>query len=212
MKIALFGASGMVGQRVAREALKRGHHVTAIVRDATYLSISHPNLDVAIADASDPASVARIAVGHDIVISALGPSHSAPPSSFVDLTRALLEGIRRSGVRRLIAVGGAGSLEVRPGVILMDTPEFPADLKGIARAHNEALACYREVTDLDWTNISPAAVIEPGQRTGNYRTGTEQLVTDAQGESRISAEDFTIAILDEVENPHFIRQRFTVGY
>ncbi|GHO47972.1 NAD(P)-dependent oxidoreductase [Ktedonospora formicarum] len=212
LRIALFGASGMVGQRIAREALKRGHSITAIVRASTYLTISHPRLEVAVADASVPADVAEIVQGYDVVVSALGPSASAPASTFVDLTRSLIEGVGRSGVPRLIAVGGAGSLEVKPGVQLMDTPDFPEDLQAIARAHREALAYYRPVNAFDWTVISPAANIEPGQCTGHYRTATDQLVTNAQGESNISVEDFAIAVLDELEEPHHNRQRFTVGY
>lgn len=212
MKIALFGANGMIGQRIAREATDRGHQVTAIVRNPSSFTQCLQNLRVAQGDANNPESVAKVAADHDVVVSALGPAHGAPPESFVEMTRTLIDSVKRSGVRRLIAVGGAGSLEVAPGVQLMDTPEFPSALQGIARAHGDALNVYRAEKDLDWTNVSPAAFIEPGQRTGKYRTGTDQLVANDKGESRISAEDFAIAIIDEVEKPHFSRQRFTAAY
>ncbi|HLZ57791.1 MAG TPA: NAD(P)H-binding protein, partial [Ktedonosporobacter sp.] len=110
-----------------------------------------------------------------------------------------------------IVVGGAGSLEVAPGLHLVDTPDFPAAWKPTALAHRDALEVYRKA-NLDWTYVSPAALIAPGERTGTYRTGTDKLLTDEKGESRISAEDYAIAILDEVEHPHFIRRRFTVAY
>ncbi|GCE21333.1 NAD(P)-dependent oxidoreductase [Dictyobacter kobayashii] len=212
MNIALFGATGMVGQRILAEALQRGHNVTVIVRDPARFTIAHQNLKVVPGDATDADSVAKTVAGTDVVVSALGPSPSGSPENLLKLTRSLIDGVDRSGVRRLIAVGGAGSLEVAPGLQLMDTPEFPAGWKEIAGAHRDALEIYKTANNLDWTNVSPAAFISPGQRTGSYRTGTDQLITDEKGESRISAEDFAIAILDEVENPRFKRQRFGVAY
>jgi putative NADH-flavin reductase len=115
---------------------------------------------------------------------------------------------------RLIAVSGAGSLEVKPGLQLVDTPDFPAAWKPAALAHREAIEVYRKAgfAEFDWTAVSPSAVIEPGTRTGHYRTATDQLLVDAQGNSRISAEDFAVAIVDEIEKPKFVEQRFTVGY
>ena len=122
-----------------------------------------------------------------------------------------MDGLAQARVDRLVVVGGAGSLEVAPGVQLVDTPEFPAAWKGIALAHRDALAVYRGAA-LDWTYISPAALIGPGERTGQYRTGTDQLLTDKEGESRISVEDFAVAFVDEIENQRFARQRMTVAY
>jgi putative NADH-flavin reductase len=211
MKIALFGATGTIGQRILKEALDRGHEVTAIVRDPAKLTVQSANLRVETADALNPDQVANAVRGHDVVVSSIG---SAPgqEQTLIEATKSLIEGVKRSGVRRLIAVGGAGSLEVAPGVQLMNTPDFPQVWKAIAQAHADALAIYRKEADLEWTNVSPAAFIEPGERTGRYRVGTEQLVVNDQGESRISAEDFAVAILDEVENPRFVRQRFTVAY
>lgn len=146
-----------------------------------------------------------------MVISAYGPK-KGEEETLVQATRSLINGVKRSGVRRLLAVGGAGGLEVAPGVKLVETPEFPDFIKPIALAHQEALEIYLEEEDLNWTNLSPAALIEPGTRTGKYRTGTDQLVTDEQGNSRISAEDYAVAMLDEAENPRFTRKRFTVAY
>ena len=125
--------------------------------------------------------------------------------------RGLLAGLRKGGVRRLVVVGGAGSLEVAPGMQLVDTPQFPTAWKAVADAHRAALAIYREEPDLEWTVVAPAAMIAPGVRTGHYRAGGDQLLVDAKGESRISAEDYAVAIADEVETPRHIRRRFTVA-
>lgn len=211
MKIALLGATGTIGQRILKEALNRNHEVTAVVRDPAKLTVQDANLHVATADVLHADQVADAVRGHDIVISSIGPD-PGQERTFIDMSKSLIEGVKRSGVRRLIAVNGAGSLEVAPGVQLMDTPDFPEEWKAIAQTAAEVLDIYRQESELDWTNISPAAFIAPGERTGKYRTGTNQLVTDEKGESRISAEDFAVAILDEAENPKFIRQRFTVAY
>ena len=211
MKIALFGASGMIGHRIAQEALARGHQVTAIARNPAKLDLRHVRLATAQGDALDPAGVATAVAGHDAVINAIGPSGSDDLQIVVQAARALINGLRRSGVRRLLVVGGAGSLEVRPGVQLVDTPDFPAAWKPVALAHRDALAVYR-TADLDWTYLSPAALIAPGERTGKYRTDTDRLITDAKGESRISAEDYAAAMIDEREQPQHIRQRFAVAY
>jgi hypothetical protein len=210
MKIALIGATGTIGQRILKEALDRGHQVTAIVRDASRLTTKHDQLNVAIGDVLDPESIAKAAAGHDVVISAIGPKHG-DEQALVKAVESLVEGVKRSGVRRLLAVGGAGSLEVAPGVQLVDSPSFPEAWKGIAIAHRDAMEAYKK-SDLDWTVFSPAALIQPGERTGNYRTGTDQLVTDQNGDSRISAEDYAVAMLDEAENPKYIRARFTAAY
>jgi putative NADH-flavin reductase len=127
------------------------------------------------------------------------------------VAHSLITGLVQAGVRRLVIVGGAGSLEVAPGVQLVDTPEFPAAWKGIALAHRDALDVFR-TAELDWTYISPAAFIEPGKRTGSFRIGSNQLITDAQGNSRISNEDYAVALVDEVEKGNFIRRQMTVAY
>lgn len=212
MKIALFGATGTIGQRILAEALEREHLVTAISRDPDKITTSHPGLKTVAADMLDAASVAAAALGHDAVISAYGPPFENP-QTLVAATEALIAGLTTAGVARLVMVGGAGSLEAAPGVALMDTPQFPEFLRPIASAHRDALAVLKEQgSELEWTSISPPALIEPGERTGAYRTGDDQLLSDAQGQSRISAEDFAIAVLDEVEHGQFVRRRFTVAH
>ncbi len=211
MNIALFGASGVLGQRILQEALERGHEVTAIVRDPARLTVKHPHLHVIAGNILDPERVAAAVTGHDVVISAFGPGIEGPVQTLVDAAHSLIAGLHRAGVKRLLIVGGAGSLEVAPGVQIVDTPQFPAEWKPVALAHRDALQVYRGA-DLDWTYLSPAAWIAPGERTGHFRIGTNQLLTDERGESRISAEDFAMALLDEVEQPRFVRQRFTVAY
>ncbi|MBJ6763773.1 NAD(P)-dependent oxidoreductase [Myxococcaceae bacterium JPH2] len=210
MKIALYGATGVLGRRIAQEALSRGHQVLALSRDPSRLDLKDPQLTSARSDAKDPADVARHVAGQDVVVSALAPD-GGNPSSLVALTRSLIDGVQRAGVRRLLMVGGAGSLEVAPGKQLVDAPEFPVSWKPIAIAHRDALDVLRKCP-LEWTSLSPAALIQPGQRTGKFRLGTEQLVVDAKGESHISAEDYAVALVDELEKPKHLRQRFTVGY
>ena len=196
MKIALFGAGGTIGSRIAVEAESRGHEVT--------------RLRSADADVTDAAAAARAVAGHDAIISAVG--------SFEDLglltqaAEALLAGAAQAGVPRLIVVGGAGSLEVAPGQRLVDSPDFPADWKPVALAHADALEIYRANDTLDWTYVSPAALIEPGERTGSFRVGAEQLLVDDHGASRISAEDFAAAVIEELEDPRHVRERIPVAY
>ncbi len=214
-KIALIGPTGMIGQRILNEALSRGHHVTAIVRDASRISERRPNLGVRVGNVFDRESVAAAVAGNDVVVSAYGPGQG-DPEQLVTAAHALIAGVAEASKKtshplRLIVVGGAGSLEVAPGLQLVDTPEFPAAWKGAALAARNALAVFRKAP-VDWTYVSPAAFIQPGTRTGHYRTGTEKLVTDAKGESRISAEDYAVAIVDEIEKPQFVRQRFTAAY
>jgi hypothetical protein len=154
--------------------------------------------------------VAESAQGAEAVVSAYGPG---PENAhvLVGATRALLAGVAASGVKRLIAVGGAGSLEVAPGVQLVDTPDFPASWKDIALAHRDAMGQYAP-SALDWTVVSPAAWIHPGERTGKYRTEKDRLIVNEQGKSEISAEDFAIAVVDELENPRHMRERFTAAW
>ena len=217
--IALFGPTGMIGQRILNEALSRGHKVTAIARDPSKISDKRPNMTVTAGDILKPESVAAAAAGHDVVVSAYGPP-ATDPQQVVAAARSLIEGIKTANQKtgksiRLIMVGGAASLEVAPGVLLLDAPNFPPAWKGIASAARDALQVYRTEAGkagVDWTYFSPGAFIQPGERTGKYRTGTDQLVVDAKGESRISAEDYAVALLDEIEKPQFSRKRFTAAY
>jgi putative NADH-flavin reductase len=211
LKIALFGATGMIGSRIAAEAASRGHLVTALARDAARVPAGVANLKAAQTDLLDAASVAAAARGHDVVASAYAPPHDNP-RVVATATRALVEGVRAAGLKRLVVVGGAGSLEVAPGKQLVDTEGFPDVYKAVALAHRDALAFYRTVSDLDWTFFSPAALIAPGERTGTFRTGTDTLLVDAEGNSRISAEDYAVAFVDELEQGRFIRKIATVAY
>jgi uncharacterized protein len=211
MKLALFGIGGMIGSRIAQEALNRGHHVTAIVRDTNRVPIAHEHLIAVPGDVLNPDSVAATVAGHDAVLSAVGPGKGQDPQMLVQVARSLIDGSQRAGVRRLVVIGGAGTLEIKPGLQLVDAPNFPAAYLPLARAHRDALNVYR-ATNLDWTSISPARDIEPGMRTGKFRTGSDQLLTDEMGESRISAEDYAVAFIDEIEKPKFIRKRIGVAY
>lgn len=211
--IVLIGATGMVGQRILAEAVSRGHKVTAVVRETSRTGEHRANLSYRTGDIFDPATIAAAAVDHDVVVSAYGPG-AGDASLIVKAAHSLIDAMTRVEPIRLIVVSGAGSLEVKPGLQLVDTPDFPAAWKPAALAHREAIDIYRKAgfAEFDWTVVSPSALIAPGVRTGKYRTGTDQLLVDAKGESRISAEDFAVAIVDEIENPKFDGKRFTVGY
>jgi putative NADH-flavin reductase len=215
-RIAIFGANGTIGSRVAREALDRGHEVTAVVRDPEAVTLGHERLGVTRGDVLDPASVSVAARGKDVLVSAVGggdgPGHRAlmRPSA-----EALVAGLHAlgEGAPRLIMVGGAGSLRGPDGRRVWDAPGLPEQVVEIMHAHGEALEYLRgEAGDVRWTSLSPAARIEPGTRTGSYRTALDDLVTDETGESRISAEDYAVALVDEIERPAHLGERFTVGY
>jgi len=212
-KIMVIGSSGMIGQRILHEALNRGHHVTALVRDTSGTGEHRAELDYHTGDIFKPETIATAAVDHDVVVSAYGPG-KGDASLVLKAAHALIEALTRVEPIRLIVVSGAGSLEVKPGLQLVDAPDFPAEWKAIALAHREALDVFRKagMAEFDWTAISPAALIASGTRTGKYRTGTDQLLVDDQGKSYISAEDFAVAIVDEIEKPQFQDKRFTVAY
>jgi len=214
MRIALVGATGMIGRRILNEALSRGHQVTAIARDPAKV-VAHANLEVRNGDVMKPETIIPAIATSDVLVSSCAPPRDNP-SQAIDSVRTLTEAVATAAKTgnhslRLIMVGGAGSLEIAPGQQLLDSPNFPEEWKPIALAHRDALAALRKAP-INWTYFSPAGLIQPGTRTGNYRVGTEQLVTDAKGESRISVEDYAVAMLDEIEKPRFIRKRFTAAY
>ncbi len=214
MKIVVFGASGAIGRAITAELLERGHSVTAASRRGA--PVEGLVVQAVTGDASDPVSVARLAAGQDAVVSATGPRRGNgedPEDSLLGAARGLAEGLRRAGVRRLVVVGGAGSLEVAPGQRLVDSPDFPSAWKSTALAHARTLdEVYRGIDDLDWTYVSPAGVIGPGERTGEFRVGGDQLLVDDSGESRISIPDYAIAFADELEDGEAFRRRITVAY
>ncbi|MBU9370688.1 NAD(P)H-binding protein [Burkholderia multivorans] len=208
LNIALFGATGMIGSRIAAEAARRGHRVTALSRRP---GAPGDGITAKAADLFDPASVAAALPGHDVVASAYGPKQD-DAANVVAAVKALVEGARRAGLKRVVVVGGAGSLEVAPGKQLVDTEGFPAEYKAVALAHRDALDYLKTVDDLDWTFFAPAALIAPGERTGTFRTGTGKLIVDANGDSRISAEDYAVAFVDALEQRRFVREIATVAY
>ena len=161
-------------------------------------------------DVTSPESVAGVAEGADAVVSAVKVRGDG--YTLADVARSLVEGLRRARVARLVVVGGAGSLEVAPGVRLVDTPEFKTEWKPEALDHADALSFLRTVDDLDWTFVSPAAYIHPGSRTGSYRLGGDQLLVDENGNSEVSAEDYAIAIVDLLEQAAHPQERVTVAW
>jgi putative NADH-flavin reductase len=211
MKTGIFGGTGTIGQRILAEAIGRGHKVTAFARDATRIPHDKKG-DVTwlAANVLDANNIAGAIGGLDVIVSSYGPG-AGDSQGVVTAAHALLDAIARHRPVRLIVVGGAGSLEVSPGVQLVDSGHIPDAWKAIALAHRDALNVYRQSKE-NWTYFSPAAFIEPGARTGKFRLGTDQLVVGADGQSRISCEDYAVALIDEAEKGQFIRQRFTAGY
>ncbi len=205
MRILLFGATGMIGSRIAAEALNRGHEITGATRSGTGGTLA--------ADASDPDAVARLSDGHDAVILAV---REPGTEALLAVGRGAVDGLRKSGVHRVILVGGAGSLQVAPGVRVVDTLaklDVPEDVRQQVHAQVALLGFIRDnAGDLEWTYFSPAAEIEPGDRTGTYRPGSDKLLSDGQGRSHISAEDYAVALLDELERGQHIREQITAAY
>jgi len=203
MQIAVIGASGNAGSRITAELARRGHQVTAIVRHPEKVPVQ-ANVTALTGDVQDPAGLAARLAGHDAAVSSV---------RFIDSDPArLISAAKASKVGRYLVVGGAGSLEVAPGIRLVTTPGFPAAYKAEAEAGAAFLDLLRGESDLNWTFLSPSALFVAGDRTGRFRLGTDQLLTAADGKSSISFEDFAVALADEIERPAHPRQRFTVGY
>jgi uncharacterized protein len=203
MKIAVIGASGNAGSRITAELARRGHSVTAIVRHPEKV-VAQPNVTPIKGDVMDPTGLARLLAGHDAAISSVHFLASDPAT--------LIGAAKESKVGRYLVVGGAGSLEVAPGVRLVTTAGFPVAYKAEAEKGAAFLDLLRAEKELNWTFLSPSALFVAGERTGKFRLGTDQLLTAADGKSSISFEDFAVALADEIERPAHIRQRFTVGY
>ena len=203
-QVALLGITGRAGSRIATELLQRGHTVTGIARDASKAT-AQTGLTLQSADATRVDALVPLLRGHDVLVSATRFDGGSDAGT-------LIAAARQAGVQRLVVVGGAGSLEVAPGQALVDTAQFPAAYKPEALAGRAFLQVLRAEPALDWTFLSPSALFEPGERTGTFRLGGDQLLADAAGNSRISMEDYAIALVDEIEVPRHARQRFTVGY
>ncbi|OKP52809.1 3-beta hydroxysteroid dehydrogenase [Serratia marcescens] len=213
MKVAIIGATGFVGRRVVDEALARGIQVTAIARQNKDLP-EHAHLTVALGDVADTAWLAGQLHGQDAVISAYNPGWGEDNlyEKTVRGAQQILTAVEQAGVKRLLVVGGAGSLEVAPGVELVDTPQFPEEIRPGAQAVRDLRNKLRNESTLDWTYLSPAALLEPGKRTGQFRLGTTQLLMNGEAPASISVEDLAVAIVDEIEKPQFIRAQFTAAY
>ena len=202
MKIALIGASGNVGSRIAAELSSRGHEITAIARKAAKIS-ALPGVKPTAVDIANTEALVPILKGHAAVISSVHFVDSDPDQ--------LIRAVKAAGVPRYLVVGGAGSLQVAPGKLLVDSPDFPKEYQKETRAGCVFLDRLRAAEDLNWTFLSPSALFTAGERTGNFRLGKDTLLINGKGSS-ISFEDYAIALADEVEKPKHPRQRFTVGY
>lgn len=213
MKIGLIGGTGFVGSAILAELLQRDHAVTALARHPTRF-MPRERLTVVRADAMKEAQVAASLVDHDAVISAFNPGWSEVRlyELFMRGSRAIFAGVRQAGVKRFLMVGGAGSLYAAPGVHVLDLPDFPSEWKSSARATRDALELLRGETTLAWTYVSPPVLLQPGARKGRYRVGGDAPLMDGDRPGRISVADLAVAIVDEIEMPRHVRQRFTVAY
>ena len=212
MKIALIGASGFVGSAILDEAVSRGHSVTAIVRDTSKVA-AHPQVTAVAVDAQNPQALAEVLKGHDRVISAYNPGWSAPDihDQYLKGASAIVEAAKAAH-SWLLVVGGAGSLEIAPGVQLVDTPDFPAEWKQGALAARDGLTALRREAALDWRFVSPPVFLEPGEKRGGYRLGGDQVLFSGDKPAGIRVGDLADAVINEAEKPAHLRQRFTLGY
>lgn len=214
-KVALIGASGFIGSQLVKELLSRGYQVTAIVRSADKIKNDDKNLKVVSADVFNTDKLAEVLKNNDAVISAYNPGWTNP--NIYDDTikgyQSIIEAVKKAGIKRLQAVGGAGSLLVAPGKTVVDSGAIPDEiLPGVQALALVLKDQFLPEKELDWVFFSPAGTIEPGERTGKYRLGLDNLITDDQGNSKISVQDYAKAMVDELENPKHHQQRFTIGY
>jgi putative NADH-flavin reductase len=213
MKVALLGATGFVGSALLKEALDRGHAVTAIVRHSEKLE-KREGLTAKAGDVYDTTSLARLIQGNDAIISAFNPGWKNPNlyDDQVRGTASIIAAIKKVRIKRVLWVGGAGGLEVKPGVRVVDSPDLPSWVRPGSLATIDALDQLRKEPELEWSYLSPSAELKPGQRRGKFRLGNDQLLVDATGKSEISVQDYAVAMIDELERPAHVRRRFTVGY
>ena len=217
MKLAIIGASGFVGSQLLKEAILRKHEVTAVVRKPERIAEKNPSLKVIALDVLDTEALSVVLKGQDMVISAYNPGWGNPDiySDFLKGSASIQEAVKKSGVKRFLVIGGAGSLEVSSGLQLIDTPQFPAEWKNGALGARDYLTVLKKEQDMEWTYFSPAILMHHGidsGRTGQYRLGLDSPVRDENGVSKLSVEDLAIVILDEVEKKQFVRKRFTAAY
>lgn len=213
MKLVLFGATGHIGHAILDEALARGHDVTAIVRDTSRLKLSHDRLHVVEGTVEESSLWLAYAKHADVVIASISPRRDGNSNTLPNAAQTLLDTLDGTHIKRLLWVGGAGTLEIAPGKQLIDDPHFPEAWKAEAQSMGRALEVFRaSKANVDWTFISPAALIEDGEHTGKYRVGGDQLLVDAKGVSRISVPDYAAALLDQLDNSDTFRKRITVAY
>lgn len=214
-KIVLIGASGFIGSAILNEALNRGIQVKAVVRDPGKINISNVGLKVVKADVSSVETVAEIVKGADAVISAYNPGWTNPDiyNETLKTYPAILEGVKKAEIKRLLIVGGAGTLFIAPGIRIVDSGSVPEKIIGGVKSLGEFyLNTLINEKSIDWVFFSPAGNIAPGERTGRYRLGKDDLIVDDKGESRISVQDYAKAMIDELEVPQHHQERFTIGY
>ncbi|HEU4634666.1 MAG TPA: NAD(P)H-binding protein [Edaphobacter sp.] len=210
MNVVVYGATGNAGSEIVKELLRRGHTVTGVARKVESLK-GHAGVTAKTDDLSSVDGIAEVIKGADVVVSAYQPP-ADNTDALIDVTKRQLEAVKKAGVPRLVVVGGAGQLEVAPGVTLIKSGYLPAEYMPIALSHEKAAEVLKESSGVNWTYIAPAAYFVPGERTGKYRTGTNNLVSDEKGESRISFADYAIALVDEIEKRKHERALFSVGY
>ncbi|WP_299098629.1 NAD(P)-dependent oxidoreductase [uncultured Alistipes sp.] len=213
--VTLIGASGFVGTAVLNELMARGHRVTAVVRNPLKVAVQNPSLTVVKADVADTPALVAACKGNDAVISAYNPGWTNPDIYDETLRNypLILEAVRQSGVKRLLCVGGAGSLFCAPGLRVVDSGVIPDAIMGGVKSLGEFyLNTLMNEKELDWVFFSPAGTLEPGKRTGKFRLGKDDLIVDKDGNSHISVEDYAVAMVDELETPKHHQERFTIGY
>lgn len=213
--VVLIGASGFVGTAILEELLNRGYCVTAVVRNPEKMTIRNANLSVVKADVSDVNTLAAVCKGKDAVVSAYNPGWANPDIYEETLKNypLILEAVRKSGVKRLLCVGGAGTLFCAPGIRVVDSGAIPAEIMGGAKSLGEFyLNTLCNEKEIDWVFFSPAGSLEPGKRTGKFRLGKDDLIVDETGKSHISVGDYAMAMVDELEQANHHRERFTIGY
>jgi putative NADH-flavin reductase len=209
MKVVVYGATGNAGKEIVKELLARGHQVTGVARNIDSLK-AIPGVTTQTDDLSNVDAIAAVIKGADAVVTAYQPPPDNP-DALVDVTRREIEAVKKTGNIRLLVVGGAGLLEVAPGVTLIKSGHIPPQYLPIATAHEKTLAVLR-TSGINWTYLSPAAFFIPGERTGNFRLGTKELIADSKGESKISFADYAIALVNEIEKPYHERSSFSAGY
>ncbi len=214
-EIVLIGASGFVGSAILNEALDRGHKVIAVVRHPEKITLVHKNLVIKQGDVSSAETVTKVSKGVDAVISAYNPGWRNPKiaEETTMVYRAILNGVKKAGVKRLLVVGGAGSLFISPGKRLMEAGLMPESFLPAVKSLAEVyLVDLMAENSIDWVFFSPAGMLEPGLRTAKYRLGKDDLIVNESGESKISVQDYAVAMIDELEKPAHHRERFTIGY